>query len=272
MTEGTSPEFLVGRYTEIMPGRPTIAHHRHPFDNVRKSINSKLADVQTVLDTMIITAAEQQTMNYYMNIAGFYNNQPGRELYAEIGMVEEEHVTHYGSLMDTGATLFENLILHEYTECYLYYSMYNDESDGRIKSIWEMLLEEEIGHLHYAEELLKKYDKKDACEVIPDGDFPELLKLHENKEYVREVLKNTVDETACGSGYEDINNLPDNSRFFEYQRAVNKIPEEERGHTVILNHISRFGEDYRFEESENPIPALRSRVEDNYKLGREKTK
>ena len=26
-------EDLVGGYTEIMPGRPTIAHHRHPYDS-----------------------------------------------------------------------------------------------------------------------------------------------------------------------------------------------------------------------------------------------
>ena len=31
-------EDIVGRYTEIMPGRPTIAHHRHPFDSIKKPI------------------------------------------------------------------------------------------------------------------------------------------------------------------------------------------------------------------------------------------
>ncbi|MBQ3049962.1 MAG: hypothetical protein IJC94_08425, partial [Oscillospiraceae bacterium] len=65
--QGVAAEFLVGRYTEIMPGRPTIAHHRYPMDNVKRCIDPKNADKQTVLATMIITAAEQQTMNYYMN-------------------------------------------------------------------------------------------------------------------------------------------------------------------------------------------------------------
>ncbi len=36
-------EELVGRYTEIMPGRPTIAHHRHPFDSVNYPILSQSA-------------------------------------------------------------------------------------------------------------------------------------------------------------------------------------------------------------------------------------
>ncbi|MBR1983520.1 MAG: hypothetical protein IKA12_02405, partial [Clostridia bacterium] len=117
MDQGIHAERLVGAYTEIMPGRPTIAHHRHPFDTVKPSINNKTADAITKLDVGIITAAEQQTMNYYMNISQFYKTQKGRELYAEIGMVEEDHVTQYGSLIDTKATIFENLLMHEYTEC-----------------------------------------------------------------------------------------------------------------------------------------------------------
>ena len=42
-------------------------------------------------------------------------------------MVEEQHVTQYGGLMDPNCTWLENLLLHEYTECYLYDSFYEDE-------------------------------------------------------------------------------------------------------------------------------------------------
>ena len=35
-TSSVKAEELVGRYTEIMPGRPTIAHHRHPYDTLRR--------------------------------------------------------------------------------------------------------------------------------------------------------------------------------------------------------------------------------------------
>ena len=58
MEQGVAAEWLVGRYTEIMPGRPTISHHRFPMDNVKRAINAKKSDVQTVLSTMIITAIE----------------------------------------------------------------------------------------------------------------------------------------------------------------------------------------------------------------------
>ncbi len=268
---GIHAEKLVGGYTELMPARPTIAHHRHPYDTVKPSINNKTADLATKLDVGIITAAEQQTMNYYMNIAGFYKTQLGRELYAEIGMVEEDHVTQYGSLIDTKATLFECLLMHEFTECYLYYSMYHDESDENIKKIWEMLCEQEISHLHLAVELLNKYDNKSWEEVIPDGTFPDLLSLHENKDYVRKVLAKTVTLTGNREEYIEVCKLADNADFFKYQKKVNTKPEKERGHLVIEDHIQKFGKDYRLEDKEHPIKCLRSRTEDNFILGTKPT-
>ena len=38
METSVKAEDIVGRYTEIMPGRPTIAHHRHPYDSIKKPL------------------------------------------------------------------------------------------------------------------------------------------------------------------------------------------------------------------------------------------
>ena len=112
MEEGLHAEKLVGGYTEIMPARPTIAHHRLPVDNVKMAGDSKKASLQTTLNSMIITAAEQQTMNYYMNVTAFAPSEKARRLYQEIALVEEEHVTQYESLIDTNATWLEMLLWH----------------------------------------------------------------------------------------------------------------------------------------------------------------
>ena len=109
--KGIEAERLVGKYTEIMPGRPTIAEYRYPSDNLSEHMISKKADLFSKLTGCIITAAEQQTMNYYMNIAQWYKNDLGRKLYAEIGMVEEEHVTQYESLKDPNLTQSEKQAL-----------------------------------------------------------------------------------------------------------------------------------------------------------------
>ena len=268
MTEGTSPEFLVGRYTEIMPGRPTISHHRFPKDNVRKNINSKLADVQTVLDTMIITAAEQQTMSYYMNVTNFACNDMARKLYQEIALVEEEHVTHYESLMDPNATWLEMLLWHEYCECYLYWSCYKTETDARIRKFWEENLEFEIAQLHKAAELLQKYENKHWQEVIPCGDFPAPICLHENIDYVRKILGDTVQYTSDREEYKKVKDLPKDADFFAYQEIINPSTDIVPSHCVIENFIRRRGADYRYQVAQSPVPELRNRRQDNTCVGR----
>lgn len=261
-------EDYVGDYTEIMPARPTIAHHRHPYDSVKNPINNKEATLFDKCAVNIITAAEQQTMNYYMNLGGFYKNKKGREIYTEIAMVEEDHVSQYGSLIDPNASWFEMCLMHEYIECYLYYSMLNDESDKNVKTVWEKLLEQEISHLHTAAKTLKKYEKKEWQEVIPDGKFPELITFKSNKNYIRNIIKDTVENTGDKEGYINIADLPENADFFIYQHKVIKNPNDIPSHKVIDEHIKIFGEDYRVQDKEHPIKELQTRKEDNVNIGR----
>ena len=268
MQQGIAAEWLVGRYTEIMPGRPTISHHRYPMDNVKRSINAKTSDVQTVLSTMIITAAEQQTMNYYMNVTNFANCDLGRKLYQEIALVEEEHVTQYESLMDPNATWLEMLLWHEYCECYLYWSCYMTETNNYIKGLWEENLEIEISHLHKAVELLKKYEGKDWQEVIPCGDFPSPISLHENIDYVRKILGDTVQYTSKRENYVKVSSLPKDADFFRFQDVINPDVRIVPSHCVIEEFIRRRGADYRFQVAPSPIPELRNRRQDNTSVGR----
>jgi len=264
------PERLVGDYTEIMPGRPTVAEYRHPFDDVKFNINCYLNDLSTRLHVNIITAAEQQTMNYYMNIGNVYFGELGRKLYNEIAMIEEQHVTGYGSLKDPNATDLENLVMNEYTEAYLYYSCYEDETDKRIKKIWEQHFEEEVAHLHKAAELLQKYEGKVWQQLFPTGaDFPELLKFRSQKEYVREVLK-SVRLTAVEEGFKELAEMPDSFRYFNYNKAVNGDISKVGTHAVIDLAIKEFGSDYRIENKQHPVSALSLRTKDNTDVGRVK--
>ena len=269
MEQHIHAEKLVGKYTEIMPGRPTIAHHRYPFDDVRRFVDFKTADLLTKLNINIITAAEQQTMNYYMNVSCFYTSDIGRRLYQEIGMVEEQHVSQYGGLKDTTCTWLEELLMHEYTECYLYYSCFMDEKDPYIKKLWECHYMQEVAQLHKAAELLKKYEGKEWQQVIPDGTFPKLLELGPNVEYVRKVLE-TVRLTGKKEEYAQVDELPDDYDFFKYQNIVNNDVEKVASHDVIEKYIAQNKQDYRYQTAEHPIEALKDRTVDNTKLAREK--
>jgi len=160
------------------------------------------------------------------------------------------------------------LLWHEYTECYLYWSCFLTETDPYIKSIWEEHLKMEIAHLHKASELLEKYENKHWQDVIPDGDFPEPISLHENIEYVRHVLNSTVQFTGNFEDYININQLPKDANFFKYQNIINPTPEIVPSHIVIDTHIRGYGHDYRFEVAPNPIEQLRNRKCDNTSVGR----
>lgn len=263
---------LIGNYTEIMPGRPTIAEHRPPVLDLKSPINSYSADLVTKLNVSIITAAEQQTMNYYMNVAAFYHKEHGRRLYSEIAMIEEQHVSGYESLKDPTKSWLECALMNEYTECYLYYSCYKTEKDDRIKEIWERHFDNEVYHLKIISDLLLKFEGKHYKEEFPLPDFPELLDFTENKKYVREVLLNT---RLCADGiiYPTIDDLPATHPFFKYQKSVvGSNPEKIPSHKVMEDYIAKHGEDLRFEVAPHPVVAMRDRSADDYEIARIKGK
>ena len=265
---GIDAETLVGKFTEIMPGRPTINEHRHPYDYIKRHINAKTADPFSKLVAGIITAAEQQTMNFYMNMAANYQNDLGRKLFAEIGMVEEMHVSQYESLKDPTCTWLENWVMHEYTECYLYYSVYQDETDPYIKELWKEHFEMEVAHLKRAAALLEKYEKKSVKQVIPNPEFPPLLKFGSNIDYVRRVIADTVYMTSDRENYIDVRKLPKNADFFRFNSTVNVAPENVASHLVIKEAIKAFGEkDYRSQGAPHPIQELDNRKKDNVDVG-----
>lgn len=251
MTKGKKAEELVDRLTEIMPGRPTKWEHRHPYDDVRYPLDSRRDDPLSLLHALTITAAEQQTMNFYMTIGNRPLEPLARGLYLEIAQIEEQHVTHYESLLDARASWAEMLVLHEYNECYMYYSCMQQEEVSHIKQIWELHLAMELEHLRLAGELLRALDGRDPEEVVPST-MPQPVRFEPNKEYIRHVLANQVFLTADGAEFVPMDSLPDDHPYFIYQKTVNEggVPSVE----VIDRHAKvEGGQDYRF-ESEGPHP------------------
>lgn len=127
---------------------------------------------------------------------------------------------------------------------------------------------QEVAHLHKAADLLKKYEGKEWQQVIPDGEFPELLKLVPNVEYVRDILKNTVNNTSYREEYPDVSQLTKNAEFFKIQNMLNTPINSVSSHKVIESYIMKNGQDYRFETGPNPVKALQCRTKDNVSVGR----
>jgi len=253
LINGRNAAELTQSLTEITPGRPTIFHHTDPLDVIRPHFETHSVDPLSRMHVMTIVAAEQQTMNYYMNHGPGFMDPVARALYAEIAQVEEQHVTHYGSLLDPLDSWLSQLVFHELNETYLYHSMYLQETDERIRRIWELHRDMEIGQLHAACELLKTYEGRDPEEILPPS-LPETpITFETNKDYVRSVLEATVDLRQDGPGYAEVDDMPADHRLFAFQAIANdgSVPSNE----VIRLNVEASGRDYR-DETEGPSPVI----------------
>ncbi|MGB7480668.1 MAG: hypothetical protein WA924_10085 [Burkholderiaceae bacterium] len=198
--EGKDANDILQGYTDIVPGRPTRIEHRAPQDDVRDHYDRNNAQLITKLHAAMLTAAEYQTHDYYMNIGPTFADPMARALYAEIASIEEQHVTQYGSLTDPQETPLEKWLIHEAMEAYNYYSCVQQEPNPRIKAIWERFLDYELGHLNFVGELLKQHERRDPAEVL-QGTLPKPVGFASQRDFVREVLAKEVDLRARGTQY-----------------------------------------------------------------------
>lgn len=90
--------------------------------------------------------------------------------------------------------------MHEAMECYTYYSCVQQETNPRIKALWERFLDYELGHFQVVAEMFKRYEQRDPQEIITDK-LPDPVPFASQREFVRQTLSNEVDLRALGSEF-----------------------------------------------------------------------
>jgi hypothetical protein len=106
-------------------------------------------------------------MNFYMNHGPDFMEPIARGLYMEIAQIEEQHVTHYGSLIDPLDTWIAQWVFHEFNEVYLYWSMLQQESNNRLRQLWELHLNMELGQLQAACDFMRRFEGREPGELLP---------------------------------------------------------------------------------------------------------
>jgi hypothetical protein len=198
--EGKDANTLLQSYTDILPGRPTKVEHRAPSDELKNSYDRDTAAFLSKLHALTLVGGEYQTHDYYMTVGPTYADPIGRQLYAEIASIEEQHVTQYESIIDARETWLEKWLLHEANEVYNYYSCVEYEKNARIKAIWERFLDYELGQLRHIVDLFEKIERRDAAQVI-SAKLPKPIVYESHREFVRETLRNEVELTAMGPNF-----------------------------------------------------------------------
>jgi hypothetical protein len=198
--EGKDANTLLQSYTDVLPGRPTLVEHRAPVDELRQPYERQSAALLTKLHALTLISGEFQTHDYYMTVGPTYADPIGRQLYAEIASIEEQHVTQYESIADATETWLEKWLLNEATEVYNYYSCVESEKNSRIKAIWERFLDYELGHLAHVRALFERIEGRDAAEVL-ESKLPAPIAYESHRDFVRNVLRNEVDLRSVGPNF-----------------------------------------------------------------------
>jgi len=82
-----------------------------------------------------------------------------------------------GPQVDTGHGDWGQLVVHESAACYLYYSFMGQETDRRLRQLWELHLQMELAHLRAAGDLLRRYTGRDPQEIVGPRGLPEPVVL-----------------------------------------------------------------------------------------------
>jgi rubrerythrin len=216
--EGKDANNILQSHTDIVPGRPTVDEHRAPENDLRDPYDRTKAETITKLHAGTIMAAEYQTHDFYANVGPMYADPVARQLYAEIASIEEQHVTQYESIIDPNETWLEKWLIHEATEAYNYYSCVEQETNPRIKALWERFLDYELGHVAYVAELFKQHERRDPAEILSDT-LPEPMPFTSNRDFVRQTLAKEVDLRTAGTRFVPRDQEPADS--LEYRKHIN---------------------------------------------------
>ncbi len=218
--EGKDANNITQGFTDIVPGRPTLFHHRAPEHELLRPYEPGAA-LATKMHALALVGGEYQTHDYYMNIGPIFADPLARQLYAEIASVEAQHITHYGCMLNPEESLLEKLVLCEATEVWNYAGCMETETNPRIKAMWARFLDYELGHLQLAMQLFKDIERRDPAELLGDGALPPFIPFTAQRDFVRKVVEAEVQLRKDGTAFVDEAQEPKSSR--DYREYVNSM-------------------------------------------------
>ena len=251
-------ESVTGGRTEITPGRPCIAAHRHPLDSAFRPLDFDGAPRAALLAVALLAPLERHVSSLYARRAGEAADGGARALFAEMALIEEQHASQYESLWDPRRAALQNLPLRAAALRYAYISLEAMETSETLRALWRDHLAETAKDL----EALRALAGGD-----PDEDFPPPFLFGDASALARELMPRQVTLTMLEDSLVPSGLLPADCRYFAWQRALNGDGEATPSHRVVRRYAGRYGTDYRFERTPNPIEALQNRRADNVSLG-----
>ena len=149
----------------------------------------------TRLHALTMTALQQHARDFYMSVGPSFGDPVARELFTEIASTEEQHLTQYESVIDPRERLLEKWLLHEASEAFNYWSCCEQETDPKVRAIWERMLDYELGHVRVVADMFEDIERRDAAEVL-DTLIETPLEHRSQREMIRAVLRTEIGLSA----------------------------------------------------------------------------
>jgi rubrerythrin len=229
LVENKDPNDITQGKTEFKPGRPTIAEHRHPFDEMRKCYDKDKATLKTKMNYHTIVSAEQETMLFYKSHGFMYADNLARGLFTEIADVEQQHVTQYELVGDPRETPLEKMAILQLCEAYNYYCCAITETDPCLAKLWDRFCEMEITHFNLCAKLMADFEKRDIRDVMGADTIESLIAFEPNKHYINRVLHDQTNLQPLDLAFVDTKKLPEDWASFGFRETVNNggVPSED---------------------------------------------
>lgn len=183
---------LVDEVDGMLPGRLGAPSPEHPAE-------PDAPELMSTLNAITMLAVEQQAADFYDRVDADVLEPAIRPVYREVSWAEREQIDRHQALVEPGPSRWEQLVTREYNECRLYYAFLDQESDRRIRAVWELNLQMELAHLQLASDLLRRFDGREPEEVVGTG-LPDQPGFEANRTYLRQLLATHFDPDTLESG------------------------------------------------------------------------
>ncbi|MFC8436504.1 hypothetical protein [Streptomyces sp. NPDC057253] len=196
------------------------------------------------LHALTLGITQLQTTHFYDGIG---LRRPGRRrTCGELGSIGHEHLTRADTSTDPGRTAWEELVMREYNECYLYHCFAEQETDSQLKALWEFHLGLELGHLHAACNLMRRQDGLDPSDILPPQ-LPSALDFTGNRDY----LLTLMDAGSHFAGMDIHPAHPAGARFGQVPPATGSLDPPRTARKSADGHLP-FGSARLFQDHRRP--------------------
>lgn len=192
------------------PGLPTDRHGRHWPELDVGAAHVQAADPGTRERVAAMEALQAAAAGFDQRLTGRCPDTESRQAVARLGASATARRADLAALRwpapPPSSTLFGgggglwSLVAHESTACTTYHTFLEQETDRRLRQLWELHLQMELAHLHTAGDLLRRYEDRDPADTT--GEHPAAPDLPDALTGQQERIERQFQLTLAAAGEE----------------------------------------------------------------------